>query len=122
MDFGSWEGRRWDAIGPDEFEPWMRNFAEHRVGGGDSVQGLMDRVALALRSTCEHAASVGDVANAGAVWITHAGVISAARLLMAGVVKIDDPREWRPQAPDHGRWCELEIGVAVGQLDRAAAH
>ena len=76
MDFGTWEGQRWDAIGRETFERWMADFAHHRCGGGESVSALLQRVALSL---AEVRASGRD-----ALWITHAGVVRATRLLAAG--------------------------------------
>src|SRR5437764_11866241 len=72
MDFGTWEGHRWDDIPRNEFDHWMENFEQHRVGGGENVRSLVARVALALENTRERAANA-DVAKRNAVWITHAG-------------------------------------------------
>ena len=45
MDFGDWEGRRWNAIGPAALDAWVADFAGHRPGGGESVQAFMGGVA-----------------------------------------------------------------------------
>lgn len=109
LDFGSWEGRRWCDIPQGEFEAWRADFAEHPVGGGECVRALMKRVALALEHTRSCAASSGDAAKAGAVWITHAGVIRAATLLANGVSEPLRASEWPAEAPGYGQWCELEL-------------
>ena len=33
MDFGCWEGQRWDAIPQADYDRWMAAFGEHRFGG-----------------------------------------------------------------------------------------
>ena len=70
LDFGAWEGRRWDDIGEAAVAAWVRDFADARVGGGESVRQLLQRVQAAL---IEQAADgPGEV-----VWLCHAGVIRA---------------------------------------------
>jgi len=70
LDFGAWEGRRWSDIGEAAVAAWVRDFADARVGGGESVRQLLRRVQAAL---IEQAADgPGDV-----VWLCHAGVIRA---------------------------------------------
>ncbi len=70
LDFGAWEGRRWDDIGEAAVAAWVRDFADARVGGGESVRQLLQRVQAAL---IEQAADgPGEV-----VWLCHAGVVRA---------------------------------------------
>ncbi|HZY19711.1 MAG TPA: histidine phosphatase family protein [Ramlibacter sp.] len=90
LDFGCWEGRTWEAIGEAALSAWTAAFADHRPGGGEALQSLLDRVGLALE----------DVRDTGrdTVWITHAGVIRAARLLAHGVRRIERAADW-PDAP-----------------------
>ena len=117
MDFGRWEGRRWSDIDQDEFETWMSDFAEHCVGGGESVRALMNRVALALESTRKCVATSGDVTDGNAVWITHAGVIRAVTLLAKGVVQLSGAWQWPCEAPDYGQWSEVTFdGQAMRRL------
>lgn len=85
MDFGCWEGRRWDDIDRQAFVPWMADFHGHRFGGADSVGELMDRVSQALREIMQ---------GSEHVWMTHAGVIRAVTLLRAGVCRVQDMRDW----------------------------
>ncbi len=94
FDFGCWEGQRWDAIPKSALDAWTQQFAEHRFGGVDCVQDMLDRVA-----------EVWDVYRSGGrsqVWITHAGVMSAASLLAQGLRRIDDARSWPDRSPAHG--------------------
>ena len=70
MDFGSWEGQRWDALGAHALDAWTQDFAHHPPGGGESVNHVMQRVAQALDST----------RNSGqdTVWVTHACLFYAS--------------------------------------------
>lgn len=94
MDFGRWEGQPWDAIGRAAFDDWMADFAHHRCGDGESVAALMERVAAALAQA--HAGST-DV-----LWITHAGVVRAARLLARGVALPRQAADWPAEGLDFG--------------------
>lgn len=96
MDFGAWEGMRWDAIGQAAIDAWTDRFATHRPGGGESLQEFMQRVAQVYEDTRR--------AGRDAVWITHAGVIRAARLLHAGIDQVTDASQWPADAPACGHW------------------
>ncbi|KQT14051.1 histidine phosphatase family protein [Ramlibacter sp. Leaf400] len=93
MDFGHWEGRPWDAIGVPDLDAWTHDFARHRPGGGESVQELLQRVRRAL----DRDRGKGDV-----LWITHAGVIRAVRLLLAGVRVVEKADQWPREAVPFG--------------------
>jgi alpha-ribazole phosphatase len=86
MDFGRWEGARWDAIARDDLDGWAADFPGWRCGGGDSVAQLMARVAQALAEAWR---TGGD-----ALWITHGGVVGALRLLAAGVTLPKQAGDW----------------------------
>ena len=109
MDFGNWEGRRWDEIGPAALDAWVADFASHRPGGGESVQAFMQRVAGVWDETFAPAASASPAMRAGAhtLWITHAGVIRAATLLHRGVRQINQAGQWPTAAPGFGECCVL---------------
>ncbi|MBX3660741.1 MAG: histidine phosphatase family protein [Ramlibacter sp.] len=99
MDFGAWEGQRWDRIDPTALKAWTDDFAHHRPGGGESVAAFMARVADAFDA---------DSANPGdCLWITHAGVIRAIRLLAAGQRRVTRAADWPEQAPAFGQWRRL---------------
>jgi len=73
MDFGSWEGRSWDAIPRAEVDAWTADLLHYRPGGAESVLDVARRVA----------AFVVDLRRANeaeALIICHAGTI---RLLCA---------------------------------------
>lgn len=110
MDFGTWEGRPWSDIPQNEFDHWMEDFGQHRVGGGENVRSLLARVALALQNTRERARTPDDnIAEGSAIWITHAGVIRAATLLTQGPVEQLSASQWPREAPAYGRWLELSL-------------
>ena len=96
MDFGVWEGQRWDVISAAAYDAWTADFGSHRFGGQESVSEFMGRVALAW----------DEFQNQGqdTVWITHAGVIRAVSLLTQGVRHIDTAAQWPAQAPGFGQW------------------
>ena len=98
MDFGCWEGQRWDAIPQAEFDRWLADFGDHRFGGRESVHEVMQRVANAWDEMQAH--------GSDAVWITHAGVIRAANLLALGVRQVSQAAQWPREAPAFGGWWE----------------
>jgi alpha-ribazole phosphatase len=95
MDFGDWEGRRWDDIGAAAIDAWVADFAHHRPGGGESVSAFLQRVAAAWDETS---------GGAETLWITHAGVIRAATMLQSGQRQIAQASEWPAAAPAFGSW------------------
>jgi len=44
MNFGDWEMKNWDAIAPEELNPWMTDFVTVRVPNGESFTDLHKRV------------------------------------------------------------------------------
>ena len=73
LDFGAWEGRGWDAIDRAESDPWAADPWTVAPPGGETFAQLSARVAAALAD-----------APPGAAIVTHAGVIRAARMILAG--------------------------------------
>ena len=92
MDFGAWEGRRWDDIPRAELEAWAADVAGYTPPGGESPRQLQRRVLEFVTSL--------DVPEA--VIVTHAGVI---RTLLA---------HWQDLPPE--RWTELNF--AYGSCTR----
>jgi alpha-ribazole phosphatase len=71
MNFGRWQGLRWDAIARDEIDAWAKDVWNYRPGGGESAQMVAvrwDRWVQQMRQTHD-----GDV-----LAVTHAGVIRVA--------------------------------------------
>ena len=103
MDFGRWELQRWDSMPRSAFDAWMADFAQHRFGGAESTQMLLERVAAALGDL--RPASSRDV-----VWVTHAGVIRAVQhILTSGGVTIREASQWPKDAPAPGGWVAVEL-------------
>jgi alpha-ribazole phosphatase len=103
MDFGNWEGRRWDAIAQSEFDAWTADFAGHAVGGhGETVRSVMARVSQAF----------DELGAADTVWITHAGIIRAAQLLARGIREVERADQWPLDATACGQWRTLELSLA----------
>jgi alpha-ribazole phosphatase len=94
MDFGTWEGQAWDAIGRDALERWRDDFSGPRAGGGESVTDFLARVESAFVETRDGPHDV--------LWITHAGVVRATRLLVAGVVRPLQASAWPAQGLEFG--------------------
>lgn len=44
VDFGRWDGRRWDDIAADEVAVWADDLLHHAPGGGESVATVAQRV------------------------------------------------------------------------------
>lgn len=95
MNFGHWEGMRWDDIGAAALQAWTDDFARHRPGGGECVADFMARVGGAFDALRPGAA---------ALWITHAGVIRAAGLIARGTLSVRHAHEWPRRAPAFGAW------------------
>lgn len=70
MNFGSWEGKRWDDIAREELDAWANDFWHAKPHGGEAVADLKARTDEALKD-------IGQSHSRVAV-ITHAGVIKAA--------------------------------------------
>lgn len=92
MDFGRWEGQRWDTIARVELDAWAADLTSARPHGGETVAELAVRVRAALT-----AALSGPVPT---LVVCHAGVIKAA--LAAG----QGAAAWHSQH-DYGSWQEL---------------
>ena len=101
MDFGCWEGVRWNAIPKEAYAQWMAEFSTCRFGGRESVGEFMRRVALARADTLRLAQP--------SVWITHAGVARAMTLLAQGLTLVERADQWPKQTPEWGQWWELEM-------------
>ena len=116
MSFGAWEGRPWSAVPRLEFDAWTSDFAHARAGGdGESTQEFVSRVAAAWDDW--------QASGLDAVWITHAGVMRAARLVEQGWRTVQTAAEWPAEAIAFGQlWClpataddqrRIQAGAAV---------
>ncbi len=92
MDFGVWEGLRWDSVPVDELNQWANDLLHARPHGGESVYQMQQRALAVLDA--EDAWRV----DTNTLVITHAGVIRAV-LDHAGVRDA-----WVTQTPYGGGW------------------
>ncbi|MFM1978891.1 MAG: hypothetical protein RLZ68_156 [Pseudomonadota bacterium] len=106
MNFGVWEGQRWDAIARSELDGWTDNFSQWQCGGGESVAQFMQRVGQAWDAFTACCSS--------GVWICHAGVIRAAGLIAQGQRSVVHAGQWPAHAPAFGQWVELAHPNAGG--------
>lgn len=62
---GSWEMQEWNAIPKQEIQPWMDDFVNVRVPGGESYVDLHDRVVRCFESIAALEGSSVIVAHGG---------------------------------------------------------
>lgn len=97
MNFGTWEGQTWDAIGKPALDAWTNHFALHAPGGGESLSDMLQRVHAALEQARQQHQDV--------VWITHAGVARCVEWLERyGPAQVPQAAEWNLPAPAWGAW------------------
>lgn len=99
MDFGRWEGQRWDAIARPELDAWAADLTGARPHGGETVAELAARVQTALTAALSGSVPV--------LVVCHAGVIKAALAAEQGETA------WHSQH-DYGSWLELGRDWAAG--------
>lgn len=104
IDFGAWEGLRWDDIPRDQIDAWAADVAGARPHGGESALMLAGRAGQALEAAPE-----------GALVVTHMGVIRAA-LARAG-----EPGAWQARVP-FGGWIRLWRDLTPGSPSTAYRH
>jgi len=98
LHFGDWDGRPWSAIGAAEVDTWVRAFAHHAPGGGESLERLTAR---ALHFVADHA-------DAPALLVVgHAGWMQALRW-HAEQGRPPHAHEW-PAPPRHGELWRLAV-------------
>jgi len=64
---GHWEMKHWDSISRDQIDPWMNNFVEASIPGGESYTQLYERVVKRFNYFC--------LGKEDLAVITHGGVI-----------------------------------------------
>ena len=101
MDFGCWEGLRWDAIPRSAYDDWTANFGAARFGGKESVNELLQRVAAARAEV--------QALGQDAVWVTHAGVLRAMGLLEQGIHTLERAPQWPQDVAGWGAWQQMTL-------------
>ncbi len=106
MNFGTWEGKAWDAVPRQEMDDWVADFFNYRVGGADNTRAVLARVAQALAIFRQQVYVAG---CQDGVWITHAGVIRCVDLLACGVKRIDGAEQWPREVIAFGSLRALDL-------------
>lgn len=99
IDFGDWEGRRWDDIDRNAIDDWAADVLDFTPPGGESVADLQRRVidfADEIKAT---------FSGASVALITHAGVIRA----LLGHWRRLPVAEWTQLKCDFGSLTQIEI-------------
>lgn len=104
MDFGTWEGCRWDAIAPAAIDAWAQQLADTAPGDGESLAHMLDRVREALLDSWLHDSRQG---TRDVVWVTHAGVVRCVQWLLHQGRHTPTAADWQLPAPAYGRWFSL---------------
>ena len=81
LDFGAWDGLRWDDISRNDVDAWCNDFAAYRPGGGESLAELLARA---------RAWSADDAR----VVVGHAGWIQARRWLQDRGDRLPTAADW----------------------------
>lgn len=104
MNFGAWENHAWDSIAREEIDAWAADFRHYRPGGaGETAAEVFSRVAAALDDARR--------AEGAQAWITHAGVIKAATLLIRGDGPPAEASGWPRTGPRWGEWQVLALAA-----------
>lgn len=104
MDFGHFEGQPWANIPKAAVDAWTADFGNHRFGGSESANEVLQRVKAALD---DHAA----IGTDHVLWITHAGVIRAASLLKQGIHRVTSPEQWPQAVVEFGCFNNIDYSV-----------
>lgn len=84
LDFGSWEGLRWDDVDRAELDAWAAAPLDHRVGGGERGRDVHARVATWLAGGAgEPDRAIGPPGPDDLV-VGHAGSIRALAAVVLG--------------------------------------
>lgn len=78
MDFGAWEGQRWDALPRSLLDQWAADVAGFHPPGGECFRDVVARVRDCLRTL-----------ETPHLIVTHAGVVRAAVHVLAGLSLTD---------------------------------
>ena len=95
MNFGHWEGQRWDDVPRDELDAWAADIAGYAPPGGESPRALQMRAVAFVQS----------LAVPEAIIVTHAGVI---RTLIAHWHNIR-PSQWSSIEVPYGSCTRVSI-------------
>lgn len=97
---GEWEMRGWDDLPKEEIDPWMKDFVQIRIPGGESYQDLHRRVTGCFtrihelagrqdRSAAEQDRSAEGQGTGAVAIVAHGGVIRSILSHITGTALID---------------------------------
>ncbi|MGE5451714.1 MAG: histidine phosphatase family protein [Acidobacteriota bacterium] len=93
--FGQWDGLPWSAIGREQVDAWVADFADHRPGGGESLRDMLAR------------AVAWTPAPSGVVLVVaHGGWMLARRWMAEHHQPPSAAHQW-PTPPHHGQLWQL---------------
>ena len=101
MDFGEFEGQAWAAIPKAAVDAWTADFGNHRFGGCESANEVLQRVKAALDDSVA-------LSSNNVLWITHAGVIRALDLCHQGIYQLTLSSEWPREVFEFGCYKAIE--------------
>lgn len=67
INCGDWEMQSWDAIPKEELQPWMDDFVNIPIPGGESYTELHERVTRCFDSILQHKVSLAIIAHGGVI-------------------------------------------------------
>lgn len=102
MDFGEWEGRTWQDIGPAALDAWAADVAAFTPPGGESALMLQARVL----------GFVAELEAEEAVLVTHAGVM---RVLLAHWLDLA-PEAWLRLTFPYGTATTVDLAATGGTV------
>lgn len=105
MDFGAWEGQRWDGIAREEMQAWTADFMAYAPGGGESLATMMARITRALDAARQQARETGQPV----LWISHAGVAQCAHWLLTRGQRLPLAKDWPSVKLAYGEWLRLPL-------------
>lgn len=95
VNFGYFEGMPWAQIPKSAVDTWTADFGDHRFGGVESANDVLQRVKAAFHDSL--ALNCDNV-----LWITHAGVIRSASLVMQGIYQVSSTQQWPKAVVEFG--------------------
>jgi alpha-ribazole phosphatase len=101
VDFGHFEGVPWTQIPKAAVDSWTADFGDHRFGGVESANEVLQRVKAAFDDTLALNAS-------HVLWITHAGIIRACSLLMQGIYRVSNTEQWPQAVVEFGQYQHID--------------
>lgn len=104
IDFGRWEGLRWNDVPRGELDAWAADTWGYAPGGGESAATLYARVTAAL-ADLRTASSQGGTGCRRVLVVTHGGPLRAAQVILSGQ---PFSTHFRLSA-EHGAWTEMAL-------------